>query len=29
MKPLNPLGWNLPYEMIIVSAVPADGGDED
>src|SRR5262249_38657861 len=29
MKPLNPLGWTLPYEMIIVSAVPADGGDED
>jgi hypothetical protein len=26
--PLNPLRWNLPYEMIIVSAVPVNGDDD-
>ena len=26
-KPLNPLDWNLPYEMIVVSAIPVEGDD--
>jgi hypothetical protein len=25
----DPLGWRLPYEMIAVSAVPVEGGDDD
>jgi hypothetical protein len=27
-QPLNPLRWNLPYELIIVSAVPVSGEDD-
>src|SRR5213078_770200 len=25
----DPLGWRLPYEMIVVAAVPLPGGDDD